>query len=319
MGRAEPQMDRSTDHFVQGPKRRKRGGRRARREAALAYVMLAPSVVLFAIFVFFPFGKNFQLPFYRQSTASGFGTFGGKTRWVGWTQWKEVLSSVDFRHSLWVTVKFVVMTVPLGIGLGLLLAVLAHQRLRGITIFRTIFSSTVASSAAVAATVFFSLIGTESGLWKLRINGHSLLEDPTWALPALALVAVWQSLGLSFIVMSSGLQAIPDDLLEAARVDGAGSVRTFWKVTLPLLSPTIYFAGVVGLISSFKTFTEIDLLTPDGGTAKSTDVLAFHIKQEAFDNSHPGRAAVFATGLFVVVLLLTLVQTRMERRVHYAR
>ena len=282
--------------------------------------MLAPSVALFGVFVFYPFAKNFQLPFFQESTGSSFGAFArGAKKWVGWQQYREVLGSVEFRHSLWITVKFVVMTVPAGIALGLLLAVVAHQRLRGITVFRTIFSSTVASSAAVASTVFFTLIGTESGLWKFRIHGHSLLEDRTWALPALALVAIWQSLGLSFIVMSSGLQAIPDDLLEAACVDGAGAARRFFRVTLPLLSPTVYFATIVGLISAFKTFTEIDLLTPDGGVAKSTDVLAFHIKKEAFDSGRPGRAAVFAIGLFVVVLMLTLVQTRMERRVHYAR
>lgn len=306
----------TAESATQTPRRKQS---RAVREAGLALVMLAPALVVFVVFVFFPFAKNFQLPFYRTSTANSFGAFGGKPKWVGWSQWTEVLGSDEFRHSLWVTVKFVLMTVPAGLALGLLLAVLAHQRLRGITIYRTIFSSTVASSAAVASTVFFSLIGTESGLWKIRINGHSLLEDPTWALPALAVVAVWQSLGLSFIVMSSGLQAIPDDLLEAARVDGAGSVRRFFKITLPLLSPTIYFAGVVGLISAFKTFTEVDLLTPDGGTGGSTDVLAFHIKKEAFDYSRPGRAAVFAAGLFFVVLVLTLVQSRLEKRVHYAR
>ncbi len=292
------------------------------RESALAYAMLAPSLLIFGAFVFFPFVKNFSFPFYQQSTASGFGTFGkaAPPKWVGWQQWHEVFTSRTFWHSAWVTVQFVVLTVPLGIAFGLLLAVLAHQRLRGITIFRTIFSSTVASSAAVASTIFFSLIGTESGLWKLRIHGHALLDDKTWALPAIALVSVWQSLGLSFIVMSSGLQAIPDDLLEAARVDGASSVRRFRRVTLPLLSPTIFFAFVVGSISAFKTFAEIDLLSPIGKETGGTSLLAYQVKRLAFESeSRNGQAAIFAVGLFAIVLLLTLIQMRLERRVHYGR
>ncbi len=295
---------------------------RARREATLAYIMLGPSLLIFGVFVFFPFVKNFTYPFYSQSTAAGFGAFGGaaKSKWVGWSQWHAVLTSRDFWHSAWVTFQFVVLTVPVGIGLGLFLAVVAHQRLRGITIFRTIFSSTVASSAAVASTIFFSLVGTESGLWKLRIHGHGVLDDKTWALPAIALVAVWQSLGLSFIVMSSGLQSIPDDLLEAARVDGAGSLRRFWKVTFPLLSPTMFFAFVVGSISAFKTFAEIDLLDPIGKETGGTSLLAYQVKRLAFDGeSRTGQAAIFAVGLFVIVLLLTVVQMRLERRVHYAR
>ena len=288
----------------------------------MAYFMLAPSLVIFAIFVFYPFVKNFTFPFYRATTAGGFGAFANesKPKWVGWQQWSDVLGSRDFWHSVWVTVQFVVLTVPVGIALGLLLAVAAHQRLRGITIYRTIFSSTVASSAAVASTIFFSLVGTQTGLWKLQINGHGILDDKTWALPAIAVVSIWQSLGLSFIVMSSGLQAIPDDLLEAARVDGASAVRRFWKVTLPLLSPTVYFAFVVGSISAFKTFAEIDLLNPIGKETGGTSLLAYQVKRLAFDSdSRTGQAAVFAVGLFAIVLILTMLQMRLERRVHYAR
>ncbi len=292
------------------------------RETSLAYVMLAPSLVIFAIFVFYPFIKNFTFPFYQTSTAGGFGAFANesKPKWVGWEQWGAVLGSRDFWHSVWVTVQFVGLTVPLGIALGLLLAVIAHQKLAGITFYRTIFSSTVASSAAVASTIFFSLVGTHTGLWTLQINGHGILDDKTWALPAIAGVSIWQSLGLSFIVMSSGLQAIPDDLLEAARVDGAGASRRFLRVTLPLLSPTVFFAFVVGSISAFKTFAEIDLLNPIGKETGGTSLLAYQVKRLAFDSdSRTGQAAVFAVGLFAIVLMLTLIQMRLERRVHYAR
>ncbi len=294
-----------------------RQGRRTR-EALLAYALLLPSFVVFGIFVFYPFAKNIEIPFYKRTNCTGLGVRRSCDRsWAGFEQWRDILGGDDFRHSLWVTLKFTLMTVPAGIALGLLLAVIAHQRLRGITVFRTIFSSTVATSAAVASVIFVSLFGPQTGVWKWTIDGTPILQHPTWALPAVAAVATWQSIGLAFIVMSAGLQAIPDDLLEAASVDGAGAGRRLWRITLPLMTPTLFFAFVVGSIGAFKTFAEIDILTPGGGTRDSTNVLAYAVFQEGFVSQDQVRAAVFAVGLFVCVLLLTLAQLRLERRVKY--
>jgi sn-glycerol 3-phosphate transport system permease protein len=291
-------------------------GRRRLRESLLAYALLVPSFAVFGIFVFYPFAKNFEYPFYVEK--GGFGRIAGTRTWVGFDQWRDILGSDEFRDSLWITVKFTLMTVPAGIALGLLLAVLAHQRLAGITVFRTIFSSTVATSAAVASVIFVSMFGPQAGLWKLRIDGIPILEHPKWALPAVAVVATWQSLGLAFIVMSSGLQAMPDEVLEAASMDGAGAVRRFLRVTLPLMTPTLFFAFVVGSIGAFKTFAEIDLLTPGGGTSDSTKVLAYAVYEAGFGGSRDTvRAAVLAVGLFVCVLILTVLQLRLERRVKY--
>ncbi len=290
------------------------------REAFLAYVLLAPSFVVFAIFVFYPFLKNIEIPFYSHTGCRGFGVNRVcAEEFVGFSVWREILASNEFAHSLWVTLKFTFLTVPAGIGLGLVLAVIAHARLRGITIYRTIFSSTVATSAAVASVIFFSLMNPRAGIWRLHIDGIPILEHPTWALPAVAVVATWQSLGLAFIVMSSGLQALPDEVLEAAAIDGAGPFRRFARVTLPLMGPILFFAFVVGSISAFKTFAEIDLLTPGGGTSDSTKVLAYGVYEAGFASGDQVRAAVFATGLFICVLLLTLAQLRLERRVKYAR
>ena len=185
--------------------------------------MLAPSLVIFGVFVYYPFIKNFQLAFYRQSVA-----FGNSTReYVGFDQIRDVLGDAEFRDSLWVTVRFVLLTVPAGIALGVLLAALAHQRLRGIGLYRTIFSSTVASSVAVASVIFLTLLNPQIGLINYyldRQGGESLLQDPTWALPMVALVTIWQSLGITFILMSSALQSIPDELFEASRIDGASAL-----------------------------------------------------------------------------------------------
>ena len=141
---------------------------------------------------------------------------------------------------------------------------LAHQRLRGIAVFRTIFSSTVVTSVAVASLISLTLLNPQIGLlnyWLGRTGSLSPLDDPKWALVAVAGVTIWQNLGLSFIIMSAGLQAVPDELLEAARVDGAGAWSRFRNVTLPMLSPTLFFATIVGSILAFHSFGQIDLLT----------------------------------------------------------
>jgi ABC-type sugar transport system permease subunit len=146
-----------------------------------------------------------------------------------------------------------------------------------------------------------------------------VLENPDWALPAVALVSVWQNIGLSFIIMSAGLQAIPDELLEAAEIDGARPWRRFWRVTVPLMSPTIYFTIVVGSIFAFQAFGQIDLLTPSNQKLLGTNVLTYYIFSNLRERQDPGTAAVLAIALFAITLLLTLTQMRLlERRVHYA-
>jgi sn-glycerol 3-phosphate transport system permease protein len=293
------------------------------REAGLAYTLLLPAVFIFGVFIFYPFIKNFELGLYRTNP------FNPDLRtYVGFDQFGDVLGSHDFWNSLWSTVLFALLTVPIGLALGVGLATLAHQRLKGIGVYRTIFSSTVATSVAVASVIFGTLLNPAVGLLpSLGIDPQPpFLQDPSKifgvvpvALLAVAVITIWQNLGLSFILMSAGLQAIPDDLLEAAEVDGAAGWSRFRNVTLPLLSPTIFFAVVVGSIFAFQTFGQIDLLTK-GGPDKTTNVLTYFIVTELQGRRDPGAAAVLAIALFTITLILTLFQLRfLERRVHYAR
>jgi sn-glycerol 3-phosphate transport system permease protein len=291
--------------------------RRRTREALLGYALVAPALVLFGAFVFYPFARTVWLGLYRTPP------FPGLPRvWAGLDQFRSVLTSGEFTNSVKVTLLFALYTVPTGIALGLLLAVLAHQRLRGIAVFRTIYSSTAASSVAVASVIFFTLLNPQVGLLTYylgRTGEPSLLQNPDWALVAVSVTTIWQNLGLSFILMSAGLQTVPDDLLEAARIDGAGRWLRFRSVTLPLLSPTIFFAFVVGSIMAFQAFGQIDLLT-QGGPLKRTNVLVYAIYSEVFEHNNEGAAAVLAVALFGLTLVLTLVQLRiLERRVSYGR
>jgi sn-glycerol 3-phosphate transport system permease protein len=283
---------------------------------SLAYFLLVPSLVVFAVFVFYPFFRNFYLGFYSTPPFPGL-----PKRWVGFEQYQDVLTSSEFFNSLRVTVVFAVLTVPTGIVLCLGLAVLAQHQLKGIAIYRTIFSSSVATSVAVASVIFGTLFNPVVGLlpW-LGVNPRPpILDNPDLALAAVAVVTIWQTLGLTFILMSSGLQAIPEELNEAAEVDGAGPMRRFWQVTLPMLSPTIFFAVIVGSIFAFQTFGQIDLLT-QGGPLDRTNVLTYSIYTALRQENNDGKAAVLAVALFFITLTLTLVQTRvLERRVHYGR
>jgi len=278
---------------------------------------LLPASFIFAVFTFYPFLRNFKLALYQNPPYPGL-----PSHYVGLRQVGSVLSSSEFHQSLVSTLLFVVMVVPVGLFGGLLLAVVAHREMRGMAIYRTIFSSTVVTSVAVAAVVFGTLMDPVVGFlpW-LGVNPHpAILENPTWALPAVALIAVWQFLGLSFIIMSAGLQSLPEEVLEAARLDGAGSSTTFWRITVPLLSPTLFFALVVGTIFAFQSFGQIDILIGSQNAAFThTNVLLYYIYQALSVQDDPGLAAVLSIVLFTVLFAVTLLQLRfLERRVHYA-
>jgi len=278
--------------------------RRRRREWGLAYLLVLPSLAVFGVFVFYPLVHNVYLGFFRSPPFPGL-----PKHYVGFDQYRDVLTSESFLQSVKTTVLFALYTVPTGIVLGLALAVAAHQKLKGIAIYRTIFSSTVATSVAVASVIFGTLLDPQVGLlpWLGISSSPPILQNPSWALVAVSVTTVWQTLGLTFILMSAGLQGVPDDLHEAARVDGAGAWSRFWHVTLPMLSPTIFFAVVVGTIFAFQSFGQIDVLT-------------YFIYTELHNASDPGRAAVLAVALFLLTLVLALVQLRfLERRVSYER
>jgi sn-glycerol 3-phosphate transport system permease protein len=291
-------------------------GRKKLSEIPLALLLLAPSLVVFGVFVFYPMARTVWLGFYQEDP------FGGRF-YVGWDQYADVLQSSEFRHSLLVTFQFTLITVGFGLVIGVALANLAHQRLKGITVYRTIFSSTVATSVAVSSLIWLVLLNPAIGIINqfLESVGRepvTWLRDPDTALFAVAATTIWQNLGITFIIMIAGLQSIPDDLYESARVDGASAWMQFRHVTIPMLSPTIMFASVILSIKAFQSFGQIDILT-QGGPDDATNVIVYSIFQEAFENRNAGVASAQAVVLFLIVLVLTLVQFRFfERRVHYA-
>lgn len=288
------------------------------REAGLGYLMVLPGLCVFAVFVLYPFARNFKLALYETPPYPSL-----PSHYVGLHQVGQVLSSSNFLESLLTTVLFVVLVVPAGLLIGLFLAVVAQRKLRGIAAYRVIFSSTVVTSVAVSALVFYSLMNPVVGLlpW-LGISPHpSVLQNTTWALPAIAIMAVWQFVGMSFIIMSAGLQSLPEDVLEAAKIDGASNWTAFWRVTVPLLSPTLFFGVVVATIYAFQTFGQIDILIGYQNAAyEHVNVLIYNVYTTLVYEENPGRAAVMSIALFCITLVLTLLQLRLlERRVQYGR
>jgi sn-glycerol 3-phosphate transport system permease protein len=277
--------------------------------------MLLPSAVVLVVFIVYPLLRTAWLGLFEQDP------FGRHRRWVGLGQYRDVLTSADFRHSLWVTICFVALTVPTSLLLGLFLATLANQHLRGIRVFRMIFASTIATSVAVASMLWIVLLEPTTGILArfLEAIGQEpidVLGNPRTALIGVAITTIWQSLGLVFVVTLAAMQSIPDVLHESARVDGHGALSRFVWITFPLLGPQLLFLSIVLTVGSFETFAQIDLLT-EGGPRDATNVLVYSIVQHM--PLDQGRASVEAVLLFVVVGALSAMQFRwLDRRVHYA-
>jgi len=286
------------------------------RDFGIGLAYLAPSLILFAAFVFVPLAQSIYLSFFNTRATGVATTFAGLDHYL------ELLTSPAFRTGLLATTLFAVYTVPIGIALGLVLAVMLNQRLRGINVFRTMMSSTIAISAAVGALIWLLLLNPSLGLLNyilslVGIPGPDWLIQPTTAIIAVSMTTIWLTLGTNIIVLLAGLQSVPEEIYEAARLDGARGLRMFRSITMPMVSPSLFFLLVVDTISVLQAFTQIHLLTR-GGPVDSTRVLVYSIYQDAFQNFQFGYASAQAVILLLLVMALTLIQFRfVERRVHY--
>jgi sn-glycerol 3-phosphate transport system permease protein len=298
----------------------------ARRRPALrgggwltSLAFLAPSLALFSVFIFWPLVRTVYLSFLASDI------IGRPTIFVGLRQYEQLFTSPSVRDVLGTTVLFSLLTVVPSLVLAVLVALLLQQRLAGIGIFRTLMATPFAFSVATASVVFAIFfnpgVGVLNGFLQLLHLGHGIgwLTDPNWALPSIALTSVWLQLGYNVLVLSAGLNAIPEEIYEAARLDGANGFTMARRVTLPLLTPTLFFLLVVTTIISLQSFGQIHILTR-GGPAGATTTLVYsiYVNAFAFGNSNFGLASAQAMVLFFIVLAVTAVQFGvLERRVFY--
>lgn len=277
---------------------------------------VAPNFILLTVFTFWPVAYSLYLSFYRWNMISP------TKKFLGLDNYTRMLEDPIFWQALRNTALLAAGTVFIKLGIALFLAVLLNQKLRGRNFYRAIiFSPTFTTSVAIAM-VWSWIFDPYYGLLKLPLNWLGLqspnwLIDPNWALPAVMIVVIWAGIGYDMVIFLAGLQGIPIDLYEAARVDGASRWSLFWRITFPLLSPTTFFLLIISIVSAFKAFDIVAVMT-GGGPLNSTNVYVFYLYQNAFRWFKTGYASALAVVLFAIILVITIIQVRLSRRwVHY--
>ncbi|KGX86235.1 glycerol-3-phosphate ABC transporter permease [Pontibacillus litoralis JSM 072002] len=277
---------------------------------------LFPSFLLFSVFVFYPMMKTVYLSFFL-TDYEGFPSL-----FVGLENYAYIFQSESFRKSIIATFIFVLITVPFGVLLALFLALLANEKLKGIGFFRTIFASNMGMSVAASSVIWLFLFHPSIGAFNQFLATFHLpqvewLLDPSWAIISVSITTIWMNTGFAFLIILGGLQNIDEYLYENANIEGAGYWYQLKRITLPMLSPTMFFIITVSLINAFQTFGQVDILT-QGGPAESTNLIVYSIYREAFINYQFGPASAQSVVLFLCILVVTILQFKFgEKKVHY--
>jgi multiple sugar transport system permease protein len=242
----------------------------------------------------------------------------GPLHYIGLDNWQSVFADADFGKSLIVTVVFVAIVVPAQTVLGLLAALMLVRQLPGSTVFRTLYVLPWICAPLAIAVLWRWLLAPTDGAVS-TVLGHRIewLTDPGLALPVVAAVIVWTNVGYVSLFFLAGLLAIPNEIQAAASTDGANAWQRFWRITLPMLRPTMFFVSVTGIVSAAQVFDTVYALT-GGGPQGRTDLVAHRIYAEAFGSAAIGRASVMAVALFVILVGVTVVQhLYFRRRISY--
>ncbi|MDT5248798.1 MAG: multiple sugar transport system permease protein [Mycobacterium sp.] len=281
------------------------------RRTALGYALLAPSLFGVVVFLLLPMFVVLWLSVYRWDLL-------GPMQYVGLTNWRSVLTDSSFGMSLAVTVLFVALVVPVQTILGLCAATMLARDLPGSGFFRTLYVLPWICSPLAIAVLWRWILAPTDGAVSTAL-GHRIewLTDPQLALPVVASVTIWTNVGYVTLFFLAGILAIPRDLHDAARTDGANAWQRFRRITLPMLRPTMFFVLVTGIVSAAQVFDTVYALT-GGGPAGRTDLVAHRIYAEAFGAAAVGRAAVMAVVLFALLIGVTLAQhLYFRRRISY--
>ncbi|MDK2805536.1 MAG: sn-glycerol 3-phosphate transport system permease protein [Clostridium butyricum] len=280
------------------------------------YLYLFPSTIIFAVFVFYPFLKTIYISLFLTDPQ------GYLSQFVGLKNYIDMFKSTDYLNSIYLTLKFVVMTVPFEMIIAFILSVFANAKLKGIGVFRTLYALPIAISSASAAVIWMLLFNPSIGfinyiLSFFGIHGIGWLTDANYGMVSVSIVNVWLNIGINFIFMLGGLQGISRELYESAEIDGANIFVRQIKITIPMLSPTLFFLLVINIINAFQEFGVINIMT-QGGPVNSTNVMVYSIYRDAFFNFRFGNAAAESIILFILLLIFTLLQfISGEKKVFY--
>jgi len=300
---------------VTGPRRPRGSGRH---EGRIALLFISPWLIGFAVFMAYPVLYTAYL------SLTDYDVINDPT-FVGLDNYRELVSDEKVTLALRNTFVYTAMSVPAQLVFSLALALLLQRAGRAAGFFRTAFFLPKMTPPVAVGVLLLMLLNGQSGLlneflgW-FGINGPNWTTDPTWVKPGLVIMSLW-TVGASVIILLAALQQVPEELLDAARVDGAGWWHRLWHVTLPIISPAIYFIVVVDTIASLQSFTEAyTAFFGAGNTTYSNDAALFYaiyLFQQAFEFLHMGYASALAWGLFLVIMVVTAIQLLVSRRLVY--
>lgn len=295
------------------PKRTKQ----QRREIIAAYLFLSPALLLFIVFIAGPFIGAFALSLFSWDMFTS-------PQFVGLTNYGKLLTDTAVHTAIWNTVVFTFWSLVLHLSIGMLLALAVNRAISGILKYflRTTYFFPFIMSWASVALMWLYLLDPNFGIVNFYL-GKLGLPTPNWlltsslALPSLIFVDLWRTLGFTFVILLAGLAGVPTHFYEAARLDGANAWQSFWRVTLPLMSPTILFTCIMNVVGAFQIFDPMFVMT-NGGPGASTTSIVLYIYQTGFQSFQMGYASTLALVVFIVIMILTIIQLRMSRYwVHY--
>lgn len=279
-------------------------------ERFAGWVFILPALVGTLIFIIIPVICSFGLSFAKWDLLN-------PIQFVGLTNYREIFSEALFYKILLNTVVFALATSVLGVIIPLVLACILNSKIRGAEFYKTAYFLPFITPMIVIGVVWEWIFDPNIGLLNHVLHLHiNWLYDIHFAMPALIIVSVWKLIGYNMVIFLSSLSGISQSMFEAAKIDGANELQTFKNVTVPLLSPTIFFVVIITAISSFQVFDLIYLMT-QGGPLNSTNVLVYAIYQNAFEYFNVGKASAIAYVLFVIILVLTLVQWNLRKKLVY--
>ena len=286
---------------------KKRASKRAKKDWIAAYIFIAPVTIGLVIFYIWPFIQNVWFSF-NDVNKFNIATF------VGMQNYEDMIHDKEVWATFGNTLKYVLCTVPVGLFLSILIAALLNSKIKGTSIYRTLYFLPSVTMAAAVAMVWKWIYNEKMGILNSVIRGlggkgHGWLTDPKIALYMVMIVGLWMTVGYNMIILLAGMQGISQSYYEAAALDGAGTVQQFFKITIPMLTPTIFFVMITSIISGFQVFDVIYMMIGKTNPAyKSTQTVVMLFYRQAFDYGYKGYAAAISILIFAVIMLVTVIQ-----------
>lgn len=283
-----------------------------------AVPFMLPSVLGMVIFSFLPIVISILISLTDWNGLDKLNAQTLKECMVGFSNYIAILKSSEFWNVLWHTVYYIILYIPLVLVMSLFIASILNRNMKGIGIFRILYYIPVLTSWVAASLIWKWVLSPQYGvinqlLGHIGITGPNWLTDKVWAMPAIVLASVWKDMGFYGLFLLSGLKAIDIGYYEASRVDSAGKVRQFFSITLPLLTPSLFFCIIMALINAFQLFPQVQIMT-EGGPNGATQVMVERIYTYGFKYFKMGYAAAYSWILFVIIFALTLVQMKLQKR-----